>query len=277
MGIARPIDRARNFFGVVFVEAEKLEHSDQVACLLVNGRITHGAQFVDPAKRRQPTFYYGEQSGVGRAIRYLQRSGPVCIGAIGLGAGTLAVYTRPRDTIVFYEINPQVYRMAMSYFTFLRDCRGKPLLVMGDARLWLEAELARQRPRVFDLLVVDAFSGDAIPVHLVTREALRLYCRRLAPNGIIAFHVSNRYLRLAPIVRRLAEDCGMLATRISDDPGKRGRDELLMESTWVLLTRNREFVRANPSEPPSSAADDDPNVPLWTDQYSNLFRILKRP
>jgi protein-L-isoaspartate O-methyltransferase len=266
------LDRARNFFGTVAVTQESLSDKpvDRYR-VLVNGRIRHGCQFVDPSRRHEPTSYYGEPSGVGRAIRYLQKAGPIRIGAIGLGTGTLAAYARPGDTLVFYEINPEVVRMARQYFTYLGDCRGELQLVMGDARLSLASELGRQR---FDLLVVDAFSGDAIPTHLLTREALDIYRRHLAPKGVVAFHVSNTYLRLAPIVRRLADDCGMLATRIDHDPTQTEEWKLLSGSTWVLLTRDGAFARAVPSDPPDWP-DDGRNVPLWTDQYSNLFRILK--
>ena len=243
------LDRARNFFGVVSVTQENLSDSpaDRYR-LLVNGRIRHGCQFVDPSKRHIPTSYYGEPSGVGLAIRHLQKAGPIRIGAIGLGTGTVAAYARPGDTLVFYEINPEVVRMARQYFTYLNDCRGQLQVVMGDARLSLVSELgldqggrhapkgrgevpdsagavpphalsggATPGPR-FDILVVDAFSGDAIPTHLLTREALDIYRRRLAPHGVVAFHVSNTYLRLTPVVRRLADDCGMLATRIDHSP-----------------------------------------------------------
>ena len=202
------------------------------------------------------------------------RPAPSASGRSGWATGTLAAYARPGDTFVFYEINPEVVRMAQQYFTYLTDCRGAVDLVMGDARLSLEAELAAKQPQRFDLLVVDAFSGDAIPTHLLTREALELYNDHLAPNGVIAIHVSNNYLRLAPVVRRLAEDCGMLATRIDHNTTEEERMRLLSSSTWMLLTRNEAFARANPSQPPNSP-DDDPNFPLWTDQYSNLFQILK--
>ncbi len=299
------LDRARNFFGVVSVTQENLSDSpaDRYR-LLVNGRIRHGCQFVDPSKRHIPTSYYGEPSGVGLAIRHLQKAGPIRIGAIGLGTGTVAAYARPGDTLVFYEINPEVVRMARQYFTYLNDCRGQLQVVMGDARLSLVSELgldqggrhapkgrgeapdsagavpphalsgrATPGPR-FDILVVDAFSGDAIPTHLLTREALDIYRRRLAPHGVVAFHVSNTYLRLTPVVRRLADDCGMLATRIDHSPTLEEERQLLSPSTWVLLTRDEAFARAVPSEP-RDWPDDDPKVPLWTDQYSNMFRILK--
>jgi hypothetical protein len=270
-GVGRPLDRARSFFGVVYVtDVGDGNDPPEPFLLLVNGRTRHGAQFADPAKRRQPTAYYGERDGVGRAIRYLQQSGPIRIGAVGLGAGTLATYARPGDSVVFYEINPQDVRMAQQHFTYLKDCRGEVQIAMGDARLTLEAQLAAHEPQRFDLLVVDAFSGDTIPTHLLTREALAVYRRHLASHGVVAFHISNIYLDLAPVVRRLAEDCRMRWVRI-ENPEE--RQQLLFGSTWMLLTENEAFVRAVPSDPPNFPAAA--NVPLWTDQYSNLFGVLK--
>ena len=160
---------------------------------LVHGNIAHGQQFVAPAKRRRPTMYYAESSGVGRAIRCLQKQRPAMrVGVVGLGVGTLAAYAREGDEYEFFEINPEVPRLARKYFTYLAECRGKCGIVLGDARLSLE----RPSSQKFDLLALDAFSGDSIPTHLLTREALAVYLRR-APGGLIAVHVTNTYLGLA--------------------------------------------------------------------------------
>lgn len=274
-----PIDQARNFFGVVSVKKRLTNVAKAQAggasaattetipeLLLVHGRIAHGRQFVDPAKRHLATAYFGESSGVGRAIRSLQKAGPIHVGVIGLGVGTLAAYARPNDIFRFYEINPEVERLARKHFTFLGDCRGKSDIVLGDARLSLEAE----PPQKFDLLVLDAFSSDSIPVHLLTQEAFKIYLRHLAPNGVIAAHISNNYLRLAPVVRRLAEDRGMQTSRILD-PGD--ESQLRNLSNWVLATRNKAFLKANPSDPVDWGADKCP-APLWTDQYNNLYQVL---
>ena len=185
-------DRARNFYGVVAVCDYYSDDPDKHELLLRNGQITHGCQFVDPAKHHWPTTYYGETSGVGRAILGLQKSGPVRVGAIGLGVGTLAAYARPGDLFRFYEINPQVVEMAKKHFTYLVDCRGQCEIKLGDARLSLEAEPPQEK---FDVIVVDAFSGDSIPTHLLTVEAFDIYRKHLALRGVIAVHVSNRYLR----------------------------------------------------------------------------------
>ena len=187
--------------------------SRSAAVLLCHGRITHGLQFTDPEKSRWATTYYGEDSGVGQAILYFRELGAVRVGAVGLGVGTLASYAQPGDDYRFYEINPAVLRMAKTYFTYLRDCRGRCEVTMGDARLSLE----RQTPQRFNVLVLDAFSGDAIPTHLLTREAFEIYERHRAPGGVIAIHISNRYLDLAPVVRGLAEHFHLKTIRICDD------------------------------------------------------------
>ncbi len=263
---SQAVDQARNFFGVIAVQEYYPSDPAKHQFLLVHGRITHGCQFTDPVKRHWATSYYGEKSAVGQAIRYFQRAGGVRSGAIGLGTGTLASYAQPKDVFRFYEINPEVLRMARQHFTYLADCRGRWDVVMGDARLSLEAEPSQK----FQVLVLDAFSGDAIPTHLLTREAFEVYQRHLAPAGVIAVHVSNKYLHLVPVVRRLAEAYGLKATRIS---AEKDEDRLLSSNDWVLVTRNAAFLATHPSQPPFSA-DDDQRVPLWTDRYSNLFQIL---
>jgi hypothetical protein len=281
-----PIDRARNFFGVVTVKkdtftpeksgvekgaAENIAPIEEI--LLVHGRISHGRQFTDQARRDWPTSYYGETSGVGKSIRWFQKSGPIRVGAVGLGTGTLATYAKPGDVFRFYEINPDVVRMAKKHFTFLADCRGKLDIVMGDARLSLESELKSGSPQKFDVLAVDAFSSDSIPTHLLTREAFEVYRQHLAPGGVIAVHVSNNFLRLAPVVRRLAEAFGMQASRIY---GEGDDSRLLATNYWVLVTENKAFLKAHPSDPLDWGEDNVP-APLWTDQYSNLYQILKSP
>jgi hypothetical protein len=263
-----PLLQSRNFFGVVSVTEEYPDDPDSHTFVLMNGRIRHGCQLTDPEKRHWPTTYYGENSGVGLAINYFQDLGNVRIGAIGLGVGTLASYAKPGDTFRFYEINPEVLRIATDggYFTYLKDCRGDWKVVMGDARLSLESEPSQQ----YNVLVLDAFSGDAIPTHLLTREAFKVYQRHLAHDGIIAVHISNRHLLLGPVVRRIAKDCGMEISRISAE----GDDTRSLDSNeWVLVTRNKDFLEKHPSS--SARFDDDAVVvPLWTDDYSNLFQIL---
>ena len=260
------LDRTRNFFGVVSVTEDDIDDPAKHSIRLKHGRIMHGCQFTDPVKRHWPTSYYGEDSGIGQAAKFLHESGTMKLGAIGLGTGTIAVYAKPGDTLRFYEINPEVLRMAKKHFTYLSDCQGKWDVVLGDARLSLEAE----PPQDFNLLVVDAFSGDAIPTHLLTREAFDVYRKHLAPGGLIAVHVSNTYLRLGPVVRRIADDCGMKAVKICGvDNDERGTSS----NDWMLVTLNEAFVKAYATKEPESSKDNFV-VPLWTDQYSNLFQIL---
>jgi spermidine synthase len=263
------MDRQRNFFGVVTVQEDLRENPQHHLTKLVHGRITHGVQLANLAKRHWPTTYYGEDSGVGEAMAYLHKFGPIRVGAVGLGAGTIAVYAKPGDVFRFFEINPAVLEMAKKHFTFLSDCQGKWEVVLGDARLSLEAEPLREK---YNLLVIDAFSGDAIPTHLLTREAFEVYREHLLPDGIIAVHVSNTYLRLGPVVRTLAEHFGMKTVRID---GERDDERLRYSNSWILVTNNEDFVKSHPSRPLESD-DDKLVVPIWTDQYSNLFLILSQ-
>jgi len=257
------LDRSRNFFGAISVTEIHRDDPAKHLRLLKHGSITHGCQFLDPRKRRWTTTYYGENSGLGRVIEFLRRKGKMRLGAVGLGVGTLAAYAEPGDFLRFYEINPEVLRMARRHFFYLADCRTQWDVVLGDARLSLEA----QPPQRFDILVVDAFSGDAVPTHLLTQEAFEVYRKHLAPGGVIAVHVSNTYLRLGPVVRRVAESRGLKTTTIR---GQKDDDRQLAPNEWVLATLNEDFLREYPPEP------IDPSIPapLWTDQYSNLFQIL---
>jgi spermidine synthase len=235
--------------------------------VMKHGWIEHGRQFTDPDRRRWPTYTFGRRSGIGQAIGYLNQNGSLRVGIVGLGIGTLATYARAGDEYRFYEINPEVLRLARKHFTCLDDCRGKWDVVLGDGRLALE----REPPQHFNLLVLDAFSGDAVPTHMLTREAFEVYRRHLAPGGVIAVHITNTYLHLAPVVRALAENCGLDHVRVYSD-GDANR--LQYHSDWMLLTSNENFLRAIPAAPPEEVCDDF-TVPLWTDHYSNLFQILK--
>jgi hypothetical protein len=262
----------RNFYGVVSVT------EDNVFRTLINGRITHGTQFLDEKLRHEPTTYYGRDSGVGLAIDYFDPVSSVRVGAIGLGTGTLAAYARKNDRFVFYEINPQVPEIASEYFTYLGDARermkhgdGKLDIVMGDARLSLDRELSADKsPRGFHVLVVDAFSGDAIPTHLLTREAGDIYRRQLDPQGVLAIHISNRYLDLDPVVRGLADYLEFKVLRIDTAIDKvRGTSA----ADWMLLTRNEALLKKLGKEATKPPAE--PKTLLWTDEYSDLWRILK--
>jgi spermidine synthase len=240
-----------------------------------------------------PTTYYGTTSGVGIALRYaLDAIGPDKIvgekigkrvGVIGLGAGTLAVYGRSGDEFHFYEINPQVVGIARRRFTYLDSSPARIEITLGDARLSLEAEAAESnaagsgKARSFDVLVVDAFSGDAIPVHLLTKEAFGLYLERLNPSGLLAIHVSNQYLDLAPVVGQLASKYDLPAIEIRSAKDKSSRT---LEAVWVLMTRDRNFFRSTGIVNPIKG-DSVLSVPLpltqrvWTDDYNNLLQVMR--
>lgn len=262
---------SRNFYGTLKV---RQYHADEPAWrfnLLAHGETSHGLQFTDSPRAELATSYYSPGSGVGRVIDLLP--GERKIGLVGLGVGTLAVYGRPGDQMRFYDINPAVEPVAREHFSYLARSPADVKVVLGDARLVLEEELARGGPRGFDLLVLDAFSSDAIPVHLLTREAMAVYLAHLKPDGVIAVHISNRHLRLGPVVEGLARNYGLIAATIPDDPPD--DDWWIYPTTWVLLTRNFSIL-SNPSIAlATSARAPEPQIVEWTDDHASLFRILK--
>ncbi|MFL5273335.1 MAG: spermidine synthase, partial [Anaeromyxobacteraceae bacterium] len=255
----------RSFYGALRVD-DTAEGQDRVR-RLYHGTVLHGEQWLAPERRREATTYYSERSGVGRALHAAQEAGPVRVGVIGLGAGTLAAYARPGDVFRFYEIDPAVIAIARADFTFLSDAGGSVEIAPGDARLTLEREPAR----AFDVLAVDAFSGDAIPVHLLTREALGIYLRHLAPHGLLAFHVSNMFLDLVPVVRGLAGERGLRTATIEEvDPED---DEGI--SDWVLVSRDGALL-GRPAIQLAAARDEGHRAPcVWTDDFSSLLQVLK--
>ena len=271
---------ARNFYGVLRVsdemvpnvvllkKDERTGHSDDTQFRrLMNGTITHGLQFLAPARRDQPVSYYSASSGIGVVFAALSMRHPLRAGVIGLGTGTIAAYGQTGDKFTFYEINPLVVQIAQQDFTFLRDSKARIAIELGDARLTLE----RQAPQQFDLLAVDAFSSDSIPVHLLTVEAFRVYFRHLRPDGILAVHISNRHLFLDPVVAAAAQKLGKDAVLI-ESAGDRANEIFL--ARWVLLA-NRRVLQQFPSiakagEPVTPIA----GVKLWTDSYSSLFPVL---
>jgi len=258
----------RNFYGGLSVSDSGEEDSTEWTRILVHGTITHGKQFLSEGMRRRPTAYYGPSSGVGLALRAGRRGTPRRVGVVGLGAGTIAAYGKRGDYYRFYEINPLVVTLAGTEFSFLRDSGAKVEVVLGDARLSMEREPGGE----FDVLAVDAFSSDSIPVHLLTREAFEVYFRHLKEDGVLAVHVSNKYLDLPPVVRLAALSSGKEAVMVDteDEP-----EDGLYGSTWILVAGRRGFA-GNPAlkkaGKPLAARE---NVHLWTDEYSNLFRILK--
>jgi spermidine synthase len=271
------IYRGRNFYGALSVIAESdlaLDYAE-----LRHGRITHGIQL--RAQPDLPTTYYDPDSGVGMAIRGFPRYGkePMRVGVIGLGTGTLAAYAKPGDTYRFYDINPLVIRLAMgegSYFSFLSRCKGEVQVVEGDARLRLESELARGERQQFDVLVVDAFNGDSIPVHLLTREAFQGYLQHLrGPGSIIAVHVSNLAVDLDPVVAGLAEHFRLQAVKVTVEE----RSEVLLASDWILLSPGS-GLQSGPLRFAGQRLlrfrDPRKSPPLWTDDYSDVWSLLNK-
>jgi len=256
---------ARNFYGVLRV----LDNADAAERVLFHGTIKHGSQFLDAARRYRPTTYYGPNSGIGRALRALQAQGPIRVGIVGLGAGVLSTYGRAGDVYRIYEINPLVEQIAQTEFTLYAHSPADKRILLGDGRLVLE----RQESQQFDLLIADAFSGDAPPVHLLTREALALYFRHLTPDGVLVLNITNRYLDLVPVTARGAQNFGKQAM-VVDDPGDAANH--LSPSTFVLLTSDPALFKS-----PSFATADitqaaaPPRFRTWTDAYSNAFQLLK--
>jgi hypothetical protein len=266
------IARGRSFYGVLRVSDEP-PHQDRPLRRLYHGRILHGSQFIPEELKRQVTSYYTAGSGIEVAINSHPRrlaSQPLRIGVAGLGAGTVAAWGHLFDRITFFEIDPLVVQMSGQHFTYIKDSPASVDVVMGDARLSLERQVrAEQNQHSYDLLAMDAFSGDAIPVHLLTRECFAIYQRALKADGIIAVHVSNRYLDIRPVVRGAAAELGyeVLEVRKSSDSTIRANG-----STWLLLTRNQEFIeRARPF----AETDPETTTLVWTDSFSSLVAVLK--
>jgi hypothetical protein len=265
----RVVAAARSFYGAISVVERDAEHSLVHNYLLRHGGITHGLQFAAAERRDEPTTYYGHTSGAGVLLDHFMVGTPRRVGAVGLGAGTLATYGRPGDVFRFYEINPQVLEFAKAYFTFLKDSRATIEHVLGDARLSLE----REAEQGYDVLVLDAFNGDAIPVHLLTKEAFDLYRRHLKAGGVIAVHITNAHLDLRPIVQGAADHLGLKTLLVFDEQGNDTKNPQFT-SAWMLLSRDEAFLKALPIRP-FVAAPMRVGPRLWTDDRSSLFPILR--
>jgi spermidine synthase len=261
--------RSRNFYGVLTVYEHDKHDPESHHFLLQHGRITHGLEFVDPVQAMLPVSYYGPESGIALGVNALP-AGRRRIGVVGLGTGTMAAFARPGDYLRFYEINPQVQAVATTWFHYLPKCAGDVEVALGDARLSLENE----PPQNFDLLVLDAFSSDAIPVHLLTREAFEVYQRHLNTNGVIAVHISNHYLDLEPVVVNLARHFGYKLASI--DYEETDEEWWLYSSTWVLLSHNDRIMNSPTIRTVASTVNTNrTRVPLWTDDFASLFQILR--
>ena len=269
-GNDQAIARYRNFYGILRVTQYDQPPNGTVR-KLTHGLTVHGMQFQDEPQRTWATTYYGPHSGVGIVLSAL-RDGPRRVAIVGLGVGTIAAWSKPGDTFRFYEINPQVFGVAHDWFTYLKDSKARIEPVLGDARVQLERELANENPGKFDVIAVDAFTSDAIPMHLLTSECGDVYRRHLAPGGLLLFHISNRLLRLDPVTRGLARHLGWEAVRFLSP-----QDEHTGESTtrWVLVTANSEFLQRPEIEANLSAWNKADPAPIqWSDDFGSLWHVL---
>jgi SAM-dependent methyltransferase len=238
---------------------------------MYHGGINHGGQLLDAALRNRPTSYFAPSSGYGRVFAGLPDT-TRRVGVIGLGAGALAAYARAGDVFRFYEIDPQVAAVAVSEFTYLRDSPAQMDIVLGDGRLSLEREAAQN----YDLLAIDAFSGDSIPMHLLTREAMAVYLRHLKPDGVIVFQATNRFVDIAPVVERLAAEFGLTAVLVEDvADSDEGADYWISATDQIIVTKNARLLAAEPVQSVAQPLTPRPDFRVWTDDFYNLMRILK--
>jgi hypothetical protein len=266
----------RNFYGVIRVREVFVEGINQPALVMAHGITVHGMQFTDPALRDTQTTYYVPESGAGLAILNHPNYGKgMRVGLLGLGVGTLASYGQPGDEYRLYEINPVVVDLALGqgdYFSFLIDSNADITTVLGDARISLERELAEGNAQNFDVLVLDTFSSDSIPVHLVTKEAFDLYLAHLAPQGMIAAHITNLHLDLQPVFWKLAQEYHLSMIRINYAGDSNGG----YTSHWILLAPDPALLSVPAIQGRAvDLVNYSTTIKLWTDDYSNLFQILK--
>lgn len=276
------LEQGRNFYGTIATAKEKLAGGEVLR--MVHGNTIHGWQWTDSARRGTPLTYYGNNSGVGQLIHTRQSfsNRPMRIGAVGLGAGSLAAWLRPGDTMVYYEINPQVVDHAERHFSYLSDARQRGATVevrTGDARLVLESEMRSESHQPYDLLLVDAFSSDSIPVHLVTEEACDIYRSIVSSDGVVAFHITNRYINLEPVLAALARRANWSGFRYDFHELANGQalDELTGEtvSSWVILSSSPSHLGSLIEDRHMRPLVDKPDQRVWTDDYSNLLSVLE--
>ena len=267
------IFEGRNFYGVLRV-IHKTDNQGEKRTLM-HGRVAHGSQFTDGDLRTAAIAYYGAESGAGLALNHhpARHKDNVSLraGIVGLGAGTLAAHGRTEDTFVFYEINPDVIRISDEFFTYNRDSAATVEILEGDARIVMEAQLQRNNPQKFDVLMIDAFSSDAIPIHLLTRECFELYRQHLNDDGLLLFHITNRFLDLTPVVATHAGAAGLETVSISSpaDPAKG-----IWRADWLVVTDNREFLD-RPEVTSRSKAVQPASPLLWTDDFAGLWQVMR--
>jgi hypothetical protein len=293
------IHRDRSFFGIVSVQHRSRNEPEFTNFAFKSGRVPHGKEFADPARRNDTRLaYWGPDTGCRLALEYKVQQQPSCyIGVVGLGIGTIAAFAKETDRLRFYEINPQVTHIAKKYFHFLSDCKTSDVeIIHGDARLKLEEELAATGGHQFDVLCLDAFSGDAVPTHLLTTEAFDTYKKHLKPDGIIVCNITNSYLDLWPVVKGLADEHGFKTARIYRPTVE---DSLIERTYFAMLTNDegflgpvmagvRERLKAELPDPDAPLGpipevlirmpanfQKNRDIPLWTDRYHNLFQVLR--
>ena len=271
---------SRNFYGVLRVRHEESDGPDGQLVgrkVLTHGQIQHGLQYEHEYWGRRPTTYYGLESGFGLAMRLSREKATaeerkLRVGVVGLGTGTTAAYGEPGEYFRFYDINAAVLALSVNnVFTYLRESQAKSEVVLGDARIVMERELAADQSQQFDVLAIDAFSSDAIPVHLLTTQCADIYAKQLRPGGILAVHISNRFLDLNPISRGMAEHMGWTALQIENDDD---RSAGVYTSTWILLTNNANFINDARIQSAVTPWKEDERTLLWTDDYSGLWQVL---
>jgi len=261
----------RNFYGVVRTEDFPRPAPFRA---MYHGGIQHGGQLTDPEHRQIPITYFGPTSGYGRVFASMPDT-PRRVGVVGLGAGVIAVYGRQGDVFRYYEIDPQVAAVATQEFTFLNDSKAKSEIILGDGRLSLE----REPDQKYDLLALDAFSGDSVPMHLLTREAMKTYIRHLKPDGVIVFQATNRFVDIAPVIARHAEEFGFKAVMVSDWPEstyKKAIDYWLSDTDQIIFTRNEALLNSEKIKSVAQPIKTRSDITRWTDDFYNLFQILKR-
>ncbi len=261
------IAQMRSFYGSLRVTEERVPPHVGLTRTLYHGTIEHGSQIFTDKSRTEPTTYYGHDSGIGLALDNCCDGRPRRVGVIGLGTGTIAVYGRAGDVFRFYDINPQVERIARSLFSYTRESKAQVEIVMGDARL----SMAQEPPQNYDVIAIDAFTGDAVPVHLLTAQAFELYRRHLRPGGVLAFHISSQYLNLEPLIKQQADHARLNAVLISSEDDDNGIDA----ADWVLVTDNNEFLARKDIQEAAEKIKPNPKLRLWTDDYSSLLPLMR--
>jgi SAM-dependent methyltransferase len=266
--------RTRSYFGIY----EVYNRADGSARVLTHGTTLHGIQNLDPALERVPTSYYARRSGVGLALTNADRlfGAHPRIGVVGLGSGTLSCYARPNQAWTFFEIDPAMVEVARHQFTFLPKCAPQANVVLGDARLSLRD---RTPANSIDILAVDAFSSDAVPMHLLTHEALQVYGRAVQPDGIVLFHISNRYLDLRPVIAELAQSSGWTAAMLEYVPTEEEQAQNATISVWIALSRNpvtldRLTQLSGNDATAWRSLPVRPGFTGWTDDHASILPII---